>query len=114
MGRFHDAWQTLRGRTDIQISQAAQLVRIQAEWSAICAEIYNLLEQLNRLDGRIRKREQRAEKKTPPEPTSRPISSPKPWKSHKDELRARLRGQAIAGPTPEAPDELEPTTEETG
>ena len=95
MGRLKDAWHTLRGRSEVQIRQHAALAQITAEWTAICSEISNVLENLNRLDARLKKREQRAERiETHTDPVPSPASV-KPWKSRKDELRSRLRGGAI-------------------
>lgn len=101
MGRFRDAWKTLRGRQDVQIRQHALLAQIAAEWASIASEIYNVMENLNRLDARLKKREQRAEQAKPThvDPAPSP-GSVKPWKSHKEALRARLRGGAIPGVPP--------------
>lgn len=76
MSRIGDALRTLLGRRDYQIRHAAQLARIEAEWASICAEIQNLLENLNRLDARLRKRAERARKADrPEEPTHLPVAS---------------------------------------
>ena len=114
MGRLRDAVQTLRGKTDVQIRQHAQLVRIQAEWTGICTHINNVLENLTTLDGRIKKREQRAAKAVPAEPTHAPVPTPKPWKTRKDELRARLKAQVVHPQPPESREPQNPNMEETG
>ena len=76
MGRWKDTFQTIFGRRDYQIAAAAQMARIEAQWCAICQEIANTLEQLNRLDARLNKREQRARKPKPPEPVAEAIATP--------------------------------------
>lgn len=70
MGRWRDAILTLRGKQDHQIRASAQIARIEAQWCTICQEIANTLEQLNRLDARLNKREQRARK-----PKTEPITT---------------------------------------
>lgn len=114
MGRLRDAWQTLRGKKEVQIRQHAQLVRIQAEWAGICTEIYNVIENLSRLDGRLKKREQRAVKSSPPEPTAVVPPPAKPWKAHKDELRARLRAGGVRSLPPKIESPHKANLEETG
>lgn len=98
MGRFRDAWKTLVGKADHQIRASAQLARIEAEWCAICQEIANVLEQLNRLDARLNKREQRARKAKPQEPTHLPVTAATPpagGNDRKAAARARFAERGI-------------------
>lgn len=95
MGRWKDAFQTIRGRRDYQIQAAAQMARIEAQWCSICQEIANTLEQLNRLDARLNKREQRARKPKPPEPTAQAVATP-PAGSRKAIARARFSERGLA------------------
>ncbi len=97
MGRIADAISTLRGRTEHQIRASAQMARIEAQWHAICSEIADSLEILNRVDARLRKREERAKKPKspdPPAPQTLPEGEPAPVgrenvKAYKSQLRKR-------------------------
>lgn len=119
MGRIRDAWETLLGRDDTGIRREAALLRIETEWTAICTDIAATMESLNRLDARLKKREQRAAKKAKDEPTPpvvRPITA-QGIKSRKEALRERVRamrmgamnGQLAAeNPSGEPPESEEP------
>ena len=100
MGRFTDAYRILVGRTDGQIRQAAQLVRIEAEWLGICRSIEHTLQDLNLAHDKLRKREERAVKRvtaaTPAEPVVSSAAAPSP----KEALRARLRAEGKMGVPP--------------
>lgn len=110
MGRFADAYRTLRGKTDHQVRASAQMARIEAQWHLICNEIADILEQMNRVDARLRKREERAKKpKQPAEPPApqTPSEAPAPVarsdaKAYKAALRARYFGSHnnLLVPTP--------------
>ena len=102
MGRLRDAWETLRGQRDYQIRQSALTARIAAEWTAICTEIEATMENLTRLDARLKKREQRAKKREEKEQEAGAGSATDPQlelaptsfaarKARKDALRARSR-----------------------
>jgi len=100
MGRIADAYRTLVGRTDHQIRASAQMARIEAHWHTICAEIADTLEILNRVDDRLRKREERAKKpkkSDPPAPQTLPEGEPatvgrQDVKAYKAQLRRRYAG----------------------
>lgn len=93
MGRLADAWTVLRGRHDFQIRSAAQLARIEAEWVAMCSQIQNLLESLNYANDKLRKREERAERKKQAEsgPAAEAASALPRFGRHNAPLKLRKR-----------------------
>lgn len=102
MGRVKDAWQTLIGRSDVQIRGHAKLVRIEAEWFAICRAIEHTLQDLNTAHEKLRKREERAAKRvkeaTPPDPAT--VAVP-PALTGREAVIARLKAKRAGGvPTP--------------
>lgn len=102
MGRFKDAWQTLIGRSDVQIRAHAKLVRIEAEWFQICRAIEHTLSDLNTAHEKLRKREERAAKRvkeaTPPDPAA--VAVP-PSLTGREAVIARIKAKRTGGvPTP--------------
>lgn len=105
MGRFRDAWQTLRGKTEPQIRLTATIARIESEWYMMATTIAETIEQLNHAADRLRKRQERAEKAAmrvakAATPAGAAIAADSPVPGSKDAFRAELRAKGVLGVPP--------------